>query len=109
MGYSNSKAQIITKVYSTKFQPETVGFNGSPDPNECWDSVAWGIKIKTENGYSFFNMGFNEIERLKPIIKNSKVQIEVNYYSEPLDGSGAVGSVLKITLKGEVIYHSQEL
>jgi hypothetical protein len=100
-------AQIKTKSYTSKFLPESVTYNGSPNPNECWESVAWGIRIKTEKGKPFFSISYQAFENLKEKIGDKEVQIEVVYYNEPSDDSGAVGYVKKIIFKGEVIYKNE--
>ena len=104
--FTNAIAQIKTKVYTSKLQPESVTYNGSPNPNECLESVEWGITIKTEKASSFFLMEYEEIEKLKEKIGDAEVLIEVVYYNEPHDVSNAVGRVVKITLKDEVLYRS---
>jgi hypothetical protein len=100
-------AQINKKVYVTKFHPESVTYNGSPNPNECWESVAWGITIKIKKNNSFFLISYEAFEQLKEKIGESKVEIEVAFYDEPVDGSGAVGCVTKIVLDGKVLYENR--
>ena len=92
------------EVYSAKFESHSVTYNGSPNPNECWESVANGIIIKTEKEIGFFTMPNNVMESLKKKIGDAEVLIEVIYYEEPLEESGALGGVQKITLKGEVLF-----
>jgi hypothetical protein len=100
-------AQKGTETYYTKFIPETVTYNGSDNPNECWESVDWGIRIKTDKCDSFFNMDYKNIERIKKQIGDAEVQIEVIYYDKTYDKSGAVGSILKITFANEVVYNKE--
>ena len=104
---SEMKAQSGTKVFKSKFLPTEVTYNGSPNPNECWESVASGINIKVGKTVSFFSMAYQEIERLKEIIGNAEVQIEVIYYNEPEDGSGAKGEVKIITLNDKLIFENK--
>ncbi|MCX6311669.1 MAG: hypothetical protein NT084_08530 [Bacteroidetes bacterium] len=102
--FTKLSAQPVTTIYKTKFIQKEVLFNGSPDPHECWESVANGIEIKTEKGLQFFAMGFKMTDSLKTVIGNKEVQIEVLYYSKPEERSGVVGEVLKITMEGLVIF-----
>jgi hypothetical protein len=106
--YTGSNAQEKSQVYSTKFIPETVTFNGSDNPNECWESVACGITIKTGKNNSFFELDFSHTEKLKKLIGEAKVQIEVIYYNEIEVKTGAVGRVSKITFQNGVIYNEKE-
>jgi len=104
--WKSSTAQVNTKIYLSEFHPEPVTYNGSPNPNECWESVAWGIKIKTTKGSAFFLIGYQAFEKLKEIIGDAKVEIEVMYFDEPDFGSGAVGCVSKIVSDGKVLFEN---
>ncbi len=106
-GSVNLAAQKEMKIYSSKFIPQEITYNASPNPNECWEAVAWGIEIKVEKGTQFFSMSYRDIDSLKKIIGDAEVQIEVIYYSEMEEGSGAVGEVVKITL-GDVVVYKRE-
>jgi hypothetical protein len=101
---TTSNAQTRTNVYSTKFIPESVTYNGSDDPNECWESVDYGIIIKVENSSLFFNMEYRDLEILKEKIGDTEVQVEVIYYDEPTSGSYSVGKVVKVSLNEEIIF-----
>jgi len=105
--WKSSTAQENTKIYLSEFHPESVTYNGSPNPNECWESVAWGIKIKTEKGSAFFLIGYQAFEELKEKIGDAKVEIEVMYLGEPDFGNGAVGFVTKIVSDGKVLYENK--
>ncbi len=107
MAMTTSPAQGKVTIFSSKFLPESVTYNGSPNPNECWESVAWGVRIISGRASSFFTMDYKDVEKTKEKAGDSEVLIEVAFYDEPLDGSGAEGRVIKIVLKGEVIYESK--
>lgn len=102
--YTNVGAQEnLVKVFTSKFVSQNVTYNASPNPNECWEAVEWGIKIKDGKHESFFTLNYQEIEKLKSKIGEEDVQIAVVYYDEASEG-GATGMVSKITLKGEVLF-----
>ena len=104
---SYSQGQSIsekTYVCSTKLNPHSVTYNGSNNPNECWESVAWGIEIETEKVKGFFSLEYRVIEKLKPIIGDQEIEVEVSYYDELFESSGEIGNVVKIKLKGDIIY-----
>ena len=101
------KAQKNSEVFTTKFVLGFVTYNGSPNPNECWEAVERGIKIKTEKTTYFFTVPNTDINKLKEKIGDSEVEITVNYFNEPLNDSEAMGCVSKITLKGEVIFENK--
>jgi len=104
--WSNAIGQQKTEV-SSKFVPKTVTYNASPNPNECWEAVDWGINIDTKIVRGFFNLPNKAVKTLKEKIGDDEVLIEVIYYEEPVEGSRAIGSVSKITFKGEVIYENK--
>jgi len=91
-------------VFTTPFVPMLVTYNASPDPEECWEAVAYGVGIKTERGEHFFQMPRLVRDDLKTKIGDSDVEVEVQYFNEERDDSGAAGFVKKIMLKGEIIY-----
>jgi hypothetical protein len=99
--------QEKTITYKTKFEPESVTYNGSPNPNECWEAVDHGIRIKTSEGEPFFTMPSQDVQRLKERIKDAEVVVEVFYYpvlERAQNGSGASGSVVKVTQGNEVLF-----
>lgn len=105
--YDQSRGQTVTeKIYicSTKFNPHSVTYNGSDNPNECWESVAWGILIDTDKVKGFFSLGYQEIEKLKTIIGDNEIEVQVAYYDEWLESSGEIGHVKSIKMSGEIIY-----
>ena len=102
----SAKSQEKTRVYTSKFIPESITYNGSPDPNECWESVDWGVKIKTKKTSIFVLMPYQDIEKLKTEIGDQEVKIKVDFFEEPESGSGAVGIVEEIILGDKVIYKS---
>lgn len=97
-------AQKENKVFTTKFTPYVVTYNGSPNPHECWESVEWGIEIKVDKSSQFFVMDNKQMDSLKIIIGDSDVQIEVMFYDKPDRDTGALGEVVKISLNGTVIW-----
>jgi hypothetical protein len=101
-----ASAQEKKEIFTTKFKPQTITYNGSPNPNECWESVAHGIEIWSGKAGGFFTMPRGKMDELKTIIDTNEVIIEVVYYEEPYDDSGEDGSVLKITMNGKVIYNA---
>lgn len=101
---SGGFAQNGVKIYTTQFVPETITYNGSPNPNECWESVATGILIKDGASVFFFSIPEKEIEKLKQKIRKGEIIVECIFYEEPYENSGEAGVVLKITFNGEVIY-----
>ncbi|MBI3134025.1 MAG: hypothetical protein HYZ14_05050 [Bacteroidetes bacterium] len=90
--------------YQTLFIPQTVTYNGSPDPNECWESVDQGILVQVGEQQLFFLLPAGVFERLKNQLVNQQVLVEVVYFDERTDESGASGSVLKITHQGVVVF-----
>mgnify|MGYP001589733842 CR=1 FL=1 len=103
-GYCQGQSvEVKTKVHTTKFLPRHVTYNGSPNPNECWESVAWGIEINN----ALFTLGYSVIDKLKVLIGDNEVEVKVVYYEEPIEGSGEIGRVVKLTLKGEIIYNEE--
>jgi hypothetical protein len=52
--------------------------------------VAWGIRIKTEAGNSFFLLAYQVVEKLKEFNADSDVAIEVTYFDKYDDNSGTV-------------------
>ena len=96
-------AQSRTKTFTTKFIPNHVTYNGSDNPNECWESVAWGILIEEGENVYFFSMSYRDVEASKEKIGDAEVIIEVGFYDEPYSDSGEDGWVKKITLNGVII------
>ncbi|HYG49526.1 MAG TPA: hypothetical protein VD905_01435 [Flavobacteriales bacterium] len=94
------QAQEKRATYATKFIPYHITYNGSDDPNECWESVAYGIVVNRE----YFSLPFNALEELKTKMGDAEITVEVVYYEEPYENSGEVGSVLKITLDKQVLW-----
>ncbi len=90
--------------FKTVFQPQTITYNGSDNPNECWESVDHGIMINI-NGYNqFFILPARVCEILKTKLADQEVLIEVIYFDEPTTGSHALGNVTKITFNGEIVF-----
>jgi hypothetical protein len=90
--------------FKTVFQPQTITYNGSDNPNECWESVEQGILIDI-NGYDhFFLLPASEYEILKTRLTNQEVLVEVIYFDEPTEDSHAYGNVIKISYNGEVVF-----
>jgi hypothetical protein len=56
---------------------------------------------------SLFLISYKAFEKLKENIGDAKVQVKVSYFDEPFDNSGAVGTVLKISLKDEILYENK--
>ena len=104
--YSNTKSQE-KNVCKTKFNPRSIAYNASPDPNECWESVAYGIQIKTKQVNGFFTLPVALLETLKQKIQESEITIVVSYYEEPIEGSGEVGVVDRIWLNESLIYQNE--
>jgi hypothetical protein len=102
--HSNLFAQEDKKTFHSPFTVHSVTYNGSDSPNECWESVEWGITIRELSYNLFFSMNNEDLENLRNKIKDHQVQIDVVYYDEPINGSGALGFVTKVTLDGEVIF-----
>lgn len=97
-----------TAQYKTVFNPETVTYNGSDNPNECWESVEQGILIEVDGITYFFTMYARGFESLCEQLKGQEVVVDVIHSEESDYGSGADGSVQKITLNGVVVYPTIE-
>jgi hypothetical protein len=65
------------------------------------------IKKQTTIQVSFFLISFESFEKLKEKIGDAKVLVKVSYFDKPFDSSGAVDTVLKISLKDEVLYEDK--
>jgi len=90
--------------FKTVFRPQTITYNGSDNPNECWESVDHGIMINI-NGYNqFFLLPARAYKILKTKLAEQEVLIEVIYFDEPTTESYAFGNVTKITFNGEVVF-----
>jgi hypothetical protein len=65
------------------------------------------IKELTTIQVSFFLISYQASEKLKEKIGDAKVLVKVSYFDELFDSSGAVGTVIKISLKDEVLYEDK--
>ncbi|MBK9590626.1 MAG: hypothetical protein IPO32_03665 [Crocinitomicaceae bacterium] len=90
--------------FKTVFQPETITYNGSDNPNECWESVDQGVLINVAGHNRFFLLPAQGYELLKNKLANQEVLIEVIYFDEPTQDSHASGNVTKITFNGEIVF-----
>lgn len=90
--------------FKTLFRPQLITYNGSDNPNECWESVDCGILINIGGYDHFFLLPTALYESLKNKLTNQEVVIEVIYFDEPTEDSYAFGNVTKITWKGETIF-----
>src|SRR5688572_702357 len=100
-------SQKAAATYKTKFEPALVTYNASDNPNQCWEAVEHGIRIKADKGKLFFEMPHLRISGLKEKIKDAEVVVEVVFYSkEELQGrkGEARGFVRKIVMGEETIY-----
>lgn len=102
--FSKLMAQTGIKTYTTEFTPHSVTYNASDNPNECLESVAWGILIKDKKNTFFFSLPFSDLENLKTMIGNNEVIVEVIFYEERAHDSDEDGNVTKITLNGTIIF-----
>lgn len=100
----NVNGQQKATLYNVPFTPHSVTYNGSPNPNECWESVDWGILVPNGKTKHFFTLPNGRLDELKKQIGDERVDIEVIYFDEPVYGSGANGNVVKIVWKEEVLY-----
>ena len=100
-----SFSQENIQTYKTKFELAQVTYNGSDNPNECWESVAWGIFVKQEKGKGkwFFGMPYEPLIELEKKVGDAEMEVEIIFH-EPYDDSGEQGDVISIRLNGEVIY-----
>ena len=100
---SNSAAHYYSALNFNR-----VTYNGSENPNECKESVADGLIIKTEFGTQFFQLPFVDSETLKKDATKLIYYIEVKFYgtdkTDAIDGSLAVGSVVKVADNFKVIF-----
>lgn len=100
---TSAYAQVETKTYTSVFVPYSVTYNGSDNPNECWESVAQGVLIKEGTTQHFFYLPYGVMDSLQQTAGTSELIFEVVFY-EPLDASGLDGSVIRITQNGTVLY-----
>jgi hypothetical protein len=97
-------AQEVKRTFITPFVIHSVTYNASPDANECWEAVDWGIEVKDENNHLwFFSMPYEELMQCEKLIGDSFVEIEVVFWDD-YDGVTTHGSVISISLKGKKIY-----
>jgi len=104
--FSNVDAQAKAETFTTKLISQEVTYNASPNPNECWEAVEWGIKIPNGKSSNFYRMNYKEFEKVKAKVGDNEVQIEVLLFQEVSEG-GAVGMVSKITFKGDVLFENK--
>jgi hypothetical protein len=97
-------AQERTKTYVSVFVPYSVTYNGSDNPNECWESVSHGVLINDGKAQHFFYLPFEVIEPIQLQAGNNELIFEVVFSDEPRDNSGLDGSVVRITQNGAVLY-----
>ncbi|HLP12243.1 MAG TPA: hypothetical protein VK177_09965 [Flavobacteriales bacterium] len=100
----NAFAQTKRQIFKTKFELAHVTYNGSDNPNECWESVAWGIYINDGGGKLFFGMPYKPLHELKDKVGDAEMEVEVIFHEEPYLDSGEDGDVTCIKLNGVVIY-----
>lgn len=93
-------------VFTTKFIPRVITYNASPNPAQCWEAVAHGIGIKAEKGEYFFQMPWKALQDLKIKLGETEVQIEVQFFEEADDDTGAAGFVRRVSLGDSVMYKS---
>lgn len=104
---SNTKAQTGCHAFTSTFIVHSVTYNGSDNPNECWESVAWGILIEDGKNTYFFSMPYQELMALKEKIGDAEVLVEVRFYQESDSDTGEDGGVKKITMNGEVLFGAE--
>ena len=107
LSVSNTKAQTGCHAFTSNFVVHSVTYNGSDDPNECWESVAWGILIEDGKNTYFFSMPYQELMALKEKIGDAEVIIDIRFYQEPDAQTGEDGGVKKITMNGEVLFGAE--
>jgi hypothetical protein len=100
----NLNVSAQTAEFKTIFHPQTITYNGSDNPSECWESVDQGVLINIGASKRFFLLPANQFESLKAKLTNEEVWIEVIYFDEPTDDSYAFGNVTKIIWKGEIVF-----
>lgn len=100
----NAFSQAKKRTFKTKFELAHVTYNGSDNPNECWESVAWGIYINDGGVKLFFGMPYKPLHELKDKVGDAEMEVEVIFHGEPYLDSGEDGDVMCIKLNGVVIY-----
>jgi len=93
-----------TVLFKTKFVPHEVTYNGSPNPNECWESVDSGILVESSGSTFFLLLPASDFERLRQMLTTEEIVVEAILDEESSSDSGARGGVVKITLNGVVIF-----
>lgn len=100
----NLNVRAQTAEFKTIFHPQTITYNGSDNPSECWESVDQGVLINIGVSKRFFLLPAKQFESLKVKLTNQEVLIEVIYFDEPTKDSFAYGNVIKITWNGEIVF-----
>ncbi|MBK9191389.1 MAG: hypothetical protein IPM77_07670 [Crocinitomicaceae bacterium] len=62
-GYTICKSQ--TAQYKVIYTPQHITYNGSDNPNECWESVEWGLEVVHQDSILFFNLPFSVYKELE--------------------------------------------
>lgn len=95
-------------ILQSTLLPHSVTYNGSDDPNECWESVDWGVLLPHKKRKGFFLMGDRDLERLRQKVSSEEIlEFEVTCFAESLTGSGAIGAVLRVRRGNEVLFEEK--
>lgn len=101
-------AQSDSVTIRSTLHAHSVTYNGSEDPNECMESVAWGVILPCKNSQAFFLLDYQVLQELKQKISAEEiVQFEVAYFSERLRESHAIGAVLRVRRGNEVLFEEK--